>query len=63
MEFSEYVNVTFDKNKNEEKGENGFIYFVNTTEGHIYEIQNPIKKIKENGSKKEIKTYQITLKK
>lgn len=47
----------------EEKGENGFIYFVNITEGHIYEIQNPIKKIKENGSKKEINTYQITLKK
>ena len=26
MEFSVYVNVTFDKNKNEEKGENGFGY-------------------------------------
>lgn len=47
----------------EEKGENGFIYFVNIKENHVYEIQNPIKKIKENGSKKEIKTYQITLKK
>ena len=23
MEFSVYVNITFDKNKNEEKGENG----------------------------------------